>query len=91
MIYLRTTLPAEPDVRAREGLDWTVLRPGALTDDAGTGRVTLAPHVERGSVPRQDVAAVLTALLHAPATAGAVLELVAGEVPVEQAVGTAGG
>ncbi|MDP9392361.1 MAG: SDR family oxidoreductase [Actinomycetota bacterium] len=40
-----------------------MLRPGGLTDDPGTGRVTLDRRVERGSIPRDDVAATLLALL----------------------------
>lgn len=83
--YLRAKLAAEDAVRGRD-LDWTVLRPGRLTDDAGTGRVRLAEEVERGDVPRDDVATVLVALLQAPSTAGRVLELVGGDDPVEGAV-----
>jgi nucleoside-diphosphate-sugar epimerase len=83
--YLRAKLAAEQDLRQRPGLDVTVVRPGSLTDDPGTGRVTLAPYVERGSVPRDDVAAVLVALLDEPRD-GAVLELVSGPDPVDEAV-----
>ncbi|MGW0227757.1 SDR family oxidoreductase [Actinopolymorpha singaporensis] len=83
--YLRAKLAAEEDLRQRD-LDWTILRPGRLTDDPGTGRVRLAPRVDRGSVSRDDVAAVLAALLDTPATAGMVLELVGGEEPIEDAV-----
>jgi nucleoside-diphosphate-sugar epimerase len=83
--YLRAKRAAEADLLAREGLHVTVLRPGALTDDPGTGRVTLAPSVERGSVPRDDVAAVLVALLDEPHDR-LVLELVSGPTPVDEAV-----
>jgi uncharacterized protein YbjT (DUF2867 family) len=83
--YLRAKLAAEEDLRSRD-LDWTVLRPGGLTDDPGRGAVRLEPHVDRGQVPRDDVAAVLVALLDEPGTAGAVLELVAGDEPVADAV-----
>jgi uncharacterized protein YbjT (DUF2867 family) len=83
--YLRAKLAAEEDLLARPGLSTTVLRPGRLTDDAGTGRVALAPHVGYGEVPRDDVAAVLAALLDRPAP-GAVLELVGGTTPVTHAV-----
>ncbi|MET9021389.1 SDR family oxidoreductase [Actinopolymorpha sp. NPDC004070] len=83
--YLRAKLAAEEDLRHRD-LDWTILRPGILTDDPGTGLVRLAPRVDRGSVSRDDVAAVLAALLDSPATAGMVLELVSGEEPIEDAV-----
>jgi len=87
--YLRAKLAAEDDVQARS-FDWTVLRPGALTDDAGTGQVQLAPSVPRGEVPRDDVADVIAALLHAPATAGMVLELCSGDNAIEVAVAAAG-
>ena len=49
---------AEQDLRARE-LAWTILRPGALTDDPASGTVALEPSVARGAVPRADVAAVV--------------------------------
>jgi uncharacterized protein YbjT (DUF2867 family) len=85
-VYLRAKAAADADVMARAGLDWTVLRPGGLTDDPGTGLVALAEHVERGSVTRDDVAAVLAALLDRPATAGRVFELVQGDTPIEKAL-----
>jgi nucleoside-diphosphate-sugar epimerase len=83
--YLRAKLAAEENLLARPGLRTTVLRPGGLTDDPGTGRVTLDHPVERGSVPRDDVAAVLVALLDAGRD-GAVLELVGGPTPIVEAV-----
>ena len=77
--YLRAKKAAEEAIRESD-LEWTILRPGALTDDPGTGRVLLAPPpVERGPVTRDDTAAVLAALLDAPGSAGKVLELRAGE------------
>jgi nucleoside-diphosphate-sugar epimerase len=85
LAYLRAKLAAEENLLARDGLDVTVLRPGGLTDEPGTGQVTLAASVERGSVPRDDVAAVLVALLDAE-LGGAVLELVSGTTPVAEAV-----
>jgi nucleoside-diphosphate-sugar epimerase len=89
LAYLRAKLAAEQELLARPGLAVTVLRPGGLTDEPGTGRVTLAQRVERGSVPRDDVAAVLVAFLDAPRD-GAVLELVSGSTPVDEAVGAVG-
>ena len=83
--YLRAKLAAEQDLLARPALPVTVLRPGGLTNDPGTGRVTLGRHVERGSVPRDDVAAVLVALLDAGGD-GAVVELVGGPTPIAEAV-----
>ena len=85
--YLRAKAAADEDVMGREGLDWTVLRPGLLTDDPGTGRVELAEDVGGGVVTRDDVAAVLVLLLDRPETAGHVYELVGGETPVDEALG----
>ncbi|MGV8978909.1 MAG: SDR family oxidoreductase [Cellulomonas sp.] len=83
--YLRAKSASEVDLTGRD-LDWTVLRPGGLTDDTATGRVRLDEDVPRGTVPRDDVARVIVELLHEPRSAGLVLELVSGDVPVEAAV-----
>lgn len=83
--YLRAKAAADEDLMAR-GLEWTVLRPGRLTDDPGTGTVNLGEHVPRGAVTRDDVATVLVGLLDRPSTAGRVLELVGGDVPIDRAL-----
>lgn len=84
--YIAAKKAAEDAISATD-LAWTILRPGALTDDAGTGRVLLAPPpVDLGPVTRDDTAAVLAALLDAPGTAGRVLELRTGTVEVAAAV-----
>ncbi|MDV6010897.1 NAD(P)H-binding protein [Haloechinothrix sp. LS1_15] len=88
--YLRAKAAAEEDLRSRE-LDWTILRPGRLTNAQGTGLVELGEGVERAEISRDDVAAVLRALLDAPHTIGRTLELVAGDVPVADAVAAVGG
>jgi len=89
--YLRAKGAADADVRARAGLDWTILRPGRLTNDPGTGLVTLAESTGRDEVTRDDVAAVLAALLDEPGTIGRTLELIGGETPVADAVRAAAG
>ncbi|MEV0146968.1 MULTISPECIES: SDR family oxidoreductase [unclassified Nonomuraea] len=83
--YITAKTEAEEDLR-RRGLDWTIVRPGGLTDDPGTGQVRLAPEVPRGTVPRDDVAAVLAELLRERAAIGRVLELVSGDTPIPQAI-----
>lgn len=83
--YLRAKSASEVDLVGRD-LDWTILRPGALTDDPGTGHVRLDEDVPRGTVPRDDVAGVIVELLHEPRSARLVLELVSGDVPVDAAV-----
>ncbi|GAA1048269.1 SDR family oxidoreductase [Arthrobacter russicus] len=85
--YLVAKLGAEEDLVARSGLDWTILRPGRLVDDAGTGRVLLAEQTGRGSVPRADVASVVAELLLAGAGVGQVVELISGDTPIAEAVG----
>ncbi|ARQ69078.1 NAD(P)H-binding protein [Streptomyces marincola] len=84
--YLRAKGAADADIRSRAGLYWTILRPGALTDDPGTGLVRLAERTPRGQVTRDDVAAVLAALLDEPRTAGLTLDLIGGDTPVSTAV-----
>lgn len=84
-VYLQAKLRAEDDVLPREALATTILRPGGLTDEPGTGRVTLGHGIGYGSIPRDDVAAVLVALLDA-GRQGAVVELVSGETPIDAAV-----
>jgi uncharacterized protein YbjT (DUF2867 family) len=83
--YLRAKDAADQDLMVRD-LEWTILRPGRLTDDPGTGTVDLAERVHRGAVTRDDVATVLVGLLDRPATAGKVLELVGGETAVDRAL-----
>ncbi|MEV0677019.1 NAD(P)H-binding protein [Actinosynnema sp. NPDC050436] len=82
--YLRAKGAAEDDLRARP-LAWTILRPGRLTDDPGTGLVELSGQPLRGSVPRADVAAVVVESLRRPDTAGHVYEVVSGSTPVADA------
>lgn len=89
--YLRAKGEADAYVRGRAALDWTVLRPGMLTDDAGTGLVRLEASTGRGPIPRDDVAAVLAELLETPATAGLTLELVSGSTPVSVAAKSVAG
>ena len=74
---------------AGSGLDWTIVRPGVLTDDAGTGRIAAAsPSLgRRGEIPREDVARILAACLEAPATVGATFEVLSGDEDIAAALG----
>ncbi|GGZ58728.1 NAD-dependent dehydratase [Streptomyces bluensis] len=89
--YLRAKGKADEYVRSQSALDWTILRPGALTNDAGTGLVRLEASTGRGSIPRDDVAAVLAELVDTSATAGLTLELISGSTPVSVAVKSVAG
>jgi uncharacterized protein YbjT (DUF2867 family) len=72
---------------AESGLDYTIVRPGRLTDDPGTGKVEVAERLERsGSVARDDVAAVLAEALRADNTIGKAFDLLGGDTPIAEAV-----
>jgi uncharacterized protein YbjT (DUF2867 family) len=83
--YLRAKAEADRALMA-SGLDYTIVRPGMLTDDPATGRVRIAPRLERGSVSRGDVAAVLVASLEIESTIGRDFDLLAGETPIDEAL-----
>ncbi|MEU6274182.1 SDR family oxidoreductase [Streptomyces populi] len=89
--YLRAKGEADEYVRGRAGLDWTILRPGSLIDDAGTGLVRLEASTGRGMIPRDDVAAVLAELVDTPATTGLTLEAISGSTPISVAVKSVAG
>ena len=84
-VYLRAKGRADAEL-ARSGLDYTIVRPGRLTDEPGTGHVSAAPSLPRSSVTRDDVAATLAAVLADPGTIGKTFVLVQGEQPIEQAL-----
>jgi nucleoside-diphosphate-sugar epimerase len=84
-IYLRSKAEADAAVEASER-DWTIIRPGRLTDDPGRGLVRIDRQPFRGEVPREDVAAVLDELLLSGQGIGEILYLNGGELPVEQAI-----
>jgi putative NADH-flavin reductase len=88
--YLRAKAAADRDLRARDSLEWTIVRPGRLSDDEGTGKVDLGPDRSRGSVPRSDVAAVLAELITTGLGVRRQVDLVAGHVPVAEAVASLG-
>ncbi|MGG1878488.1 SDR family oxidoreductase [Paenibacillus cisolokensis] len=70
----------------RSGLDYTIIRPGGLTNEPGTGKVKAAADVERGSIPREDVASTILAALADPSTMGKAFDLISGDTPIEQAL-----
>jgi uncharacterized protein YbjT (DUF2867 family) len=84
-IYLKAKTAAEEDLRARD-LDWTIVRPAHLTDEPATGLVNLDFHIPPGKVPREEVAAVLVALLDDNDTIGLTLELGRGPTPIDIAI-----
>lgn len=83
-VYLRAKQAADDDVRSRD-LDWTIVKPGRLTDDIPTGRVQLG-QLEYGSVTRGDVAHVLAEVIESENTIGKTFDVLNGDQPVKQAV-----
>jgi uncharacterized protein YbjT (DUF2867 family) len=85
-VYLRAKAAAD-DALAGSGLDYTIVRPGSLTNDPGTGRIDAAEHLgRRGRIPRDDVAATLVAILDEPATIGKTFEILSGEKETAEAL-----
>ena len=84
--YYEAKLQADTELAA-SGLDYTIVRPGGLTDDPGTGMVEAAERLERsGQIPRDDVAATLLACLDDPSTIGKGFDLLSGETPIAEAI-----
>ena len=84
-VYLRAKAAADEAVRAAM-IDATIIRPGSLTDDDPTGKVSIAESTGRGEIPRADVAAVLATLIAADALRNTTFELVGGDTPIAEAV-----
>jgi len=77
------------DIWLREsGLDYTIIRPGGLTNDEGTGKVKVAVDLERGSIPREDVATTILATLENDHTIGKEFDMTSGETPIKDALST---
>lgn len=79
-------LAADQNLAARKGIRWTILRPGGLSEDAGTGRVALGQTHTTRTVPREDVAAVLAALIERDASTGLAFDLIGGETAIDDAL-----
>ncbi|MEB7504864.1 SDR family oxidoreductase [Arthrobacter koreensis] len=82
--YAEAKAAADEHLR-RSSLDWTILGPSALTDDPGTGRISIGPGQD-GSVSRADVAAVAAEVLEQPGTVGKFIEFINGQTPIREAV-----
>lgn len=72
----------------KSGLDYTIIRPGGLTNDPGTGKVKVAVDLERGQISREDVASAIVASLDNNHTIGRAFDMIGGETPIEDALKT---
>jgi uncharacterized protein YbjT (DUF2867 family) len=87
--YVEAKRDADAALRASD-LDWTIIRPGILTNDPATGLVSLASELPKADIPRADVAAVLAGVLDSPRSIGRQWDLMGGETPVAEAIASAG-
>lgn len=83
--YLNAKAEADEALR-NSGLYYTIVKPGRLTDESGTGKVTIDRDLPSGKIPREDVATVLTNVLEMPETAGYQFDLTSGDTPIPKAV-----
>ena len=84
--YFVAKQKADNHLRASH-LNYTIVRPGRLTEDEGTGKVRLAERIEEfGEIPRQDVAAVIRAVLDHPGSSKREFDLISGDTAIDQAV-----
>lgn len=81
--YLRAKGQADLKL-TQSGLSYTIVRPGRLTNEPGTGAVDTSSG--RGEIPRADVAAVLAEVLDTPGTAGLTFEVISGATPIADAI-----
>ncbi len=84
-VYLKAKSEADANLRSRD-LDWTVIRPGGLTNDPGTGLVQVAESTGGGTIPRADVAAVVVRVLIDRLAVRRQFELISGDTPISEAL-----
>ena len=84
-VYIRAKGRADDEL-AESGLDYTIVRPGGLTDAEPKGGFKVAPVTGRGEIPRADVAAMVAACLADPKTIGRTFEVISGEDQIELAL-----
>lgn len=77
---------ADEWLQQRTQLNYTIFRPGALTNDAGTGKINLHPATAANkTISRDDVAAAIVAVLAKPQSRNHIYELVNGDTPIQSA------
>ncbi len=84
-VYLRAKAEADAALAASDR-DWTIVRPGRLTDESGTGRVRIELSPFRGEIPRDDVAALLAAVIHEPRVTRRILYVSGGGESIQNAL-----
>ncbi|GAB3048958.1 SDR family oxidoreductase [Virgibacillus ainsalahensis] len=70
------------------GLTYTIVRPGYLQNVPGTGRISAAKNLERGSIPREDVARTIVTALGEENTFNRSFDLITGDKPIVDVLNT---
>ncbi|AKG75041.1 SDR family oxidoreductase [Salinicoccus halodurans] len=84
--YLYAKRRADEHLKA-SGLDYTIIRPGMLQNEAGTGKVKVFEgEPEMGEIPREDVAAVIAHAVDKNQPANKIYNLIEGDTPVEDSI-----
>lgn len=84
-VYQKAKAEADEALR-HSGLDYTIVKPGRLTDESGTGTVSIGKNLDRGEIPREDVAAVLANVFDMSGTIGKEFDLLSGNQPIPDAL-----
>jgi uncharacterized protein YbjT (DUF2867 family) len=85
-VYLRAKSEADANVRSRDALDWTIVRPGTLTDDPATGLIAVGARIESGRIPRADVASIVATALTEGVAVKTQFEVTSGELEISDAL-----
>ncbi len=83
--YAEAKAAADEHLRSSE-LAWTILGPGGLTTDAGTGKIEVSSKPKNDSVPREDVAHVAAVVLGNLGTVDKTIEFTSGDTPIDEAI-----
>lgn len=84
-VYLRAKSEADANLRGRD-LDWTIVRPGGLTDEPATGAVRVGDDTGDGTIPRADVAALVVQALVGARAIRRQFEVISGDQPIDAAL-----
>lgn len=84
-VYQQTKAEADEALR-NSGLDYTIVKPGRLTDEPGSGLVKLGKNLDRGEIPRQDVATIIVSVIENSQTIGLTFDALTGQTPIKKAI-----
>lgn len=83
-VYQKAKAEAD-EALINSGLNYTIIKPGRLTDDEGTGQIKVGD-LEGGEIPRDDVASVISVSLENESTHRKSFDLISGDQPIEDAL-----